>query len=100
MVGNLAIRFIQVILEVLGGLVISGALFLGLFVVVLGPLIGYFESVRPTPVWSVAFYSPYLIAGSVSLVRKWRAFGLTLLAAGCVAVIALGGFVFPLSLVT
>jgi len=90
-------RFFPVVLEVLGGLAVSGALFLALFVVILGPLVGYFESASPTPLWAVAFYSPYLIVGSLSVVRMWRAFGLTLLLAGVVAVIAMGGFVFGLS---
>jgi hypothetical protein len=84
------------VLEVLVGLLVSGAIFLLLFVITLGAFVGYFQSTSPTPIWAGAFYMPYLVVGVVSLIRRWNAFGLTLLVSGIVAVVALSGFVYGL----
>jgi hypothetical protein len=80
-------------LQVLRGLLASGAIFLVMFVTILGPLIGYVYTMNNAPLWAVTVYAPYSVIGSVSFVRNLRAFGLTIILSGLIAMIFFYGFV-------
>jgi hypothetical protein len=80
-------------LQVLGGLLASGAIFLVMFVVILGPLIGYVIANDSALLWVGIVYVPYLAIGSVSIVKNLRAFGSTLIITGLIAAIFFYGFV-------
>lgn len=82
--------------EVLGGLLASGAIYLAMFVVILGPLQSDVAFSNSMWQWDLLTYVPYVVIGSVAFFKKWRLFGLTLLVVGLVGVIALNGFLFGL----
>ena len=83
--------------EVFGGLVASGAIYLAMFAVVLGPLQNQIAFSQTLVLWDAITYVPYAAIGLVSFARGWKSFGLTLLVVGLVGVIALNGFLFGLS---
>jgi hypothetical protein len=80
-------------LQVLGGLFASGAIFLVMFVVILGPLMGYVIANDSALLWVGIVYVPYLVVGLVSIVKNLRAFGSTLIITGLVCAIFFYGFV-------
>ena len=80
-------------LQVLGGLLVSSTIFLLVFVTILGPLIGYVYFINKAPLWALIVYVPYSVIGSVSFVRNLRAFGLTIIISGLIAMIFFYGFV-------
>jgi hypothetical protein len=83
--------------QVLGGLLASAGIFLVMFVVILGPLLGEVQSINSTPLWVGVVYVPYLVIGAASLARNQRAFGLTLILVGLITAFFFGGFVYGVS---
>jgi len=83
--------------QILGGLIASSAILLVMFVVILGPLQSEVIYTHTSVLWDAITYTPYVVIGGVSVVKRWKAFGITLVAAGVVAVLVVNGFVFGLS---
>jgi len=83
--------------QVLGGLLTSGAIFLVMFVVILGALFGEVQASNSTMLWVGIMYAPYLGIGATSLSRNQKAFGLTLILLGLIAAFAFRGFVYGIS---
>ena len=84
------------LLVVFGGLLASGAIFLVMFVVILGPLMSEVVASHSPPMWDVIMYVPYLAIGLAALMKKQKAFGITLIITGLLAVVAFAGFLFGL----
>jgi len=83
----------ETLIEVLAGILGSGLIFVVMFYVILVPLVAYVYSTNAPLLWDAVMYVPYLVLGSVSFPKNFKALGVTLLVAGLVAAVFFYGAV-------
>jgi len=83
----------ETLIEVLVGILGSGLIFVVMFYVILVPWVGYVHSTNAPLLWDAVMYAPYLLLGSVSFLKDFKALGVILLVAGLIAAVFFYGAV-------